>query len=185
MDESAYLSLNLLWALLFLTTIVLAWILNTVSAPGNWVMVILASVYWWLMPAESPYAIGGWVLTVLVALAIVGEILEFGTSALGTRYAGGSRRGAWLSILGSLVGSITGIFLGIPIPVIGSLLAALLFAGVGAMLGAYFGERWDGKSNQDAWRVGWASFCARLIGSLAKLLVGMVMIAIAVAAMVI
>ncbi len=185
MDQSAYLSINLLWALLFLTAIVSAWILNTVSAPGNWAMVALAALYWWLMPAESPYAIGGWILTVLVGLAIVGEIIEFGTSALGTRHAGGSRRGAWLSILGSVIGSITGVFVGIPVPVIGSLLAALLFAGCGAMLGAYLGERWDGKTNREAWRVGWASFCARLIGSLAKMLTGIVMIAIAVVAMLI
>ena len=71
----------------------------------------------------------------------------------------------------------------IPIPVVGSLVGALLFAGCGAMLGAYLGERWDGKQNRDAWRIGFTSFWARLVGSFVKLLVGLLMIVVGSVAM--
>ena len=122
-------------------------------------------------------------VVVLAVLAGIGELLELATSALGTRKAGGSRKGALLAVVGSFVGSIAGVILGFPIPVVGSLVGALLFAGCGAMLGAYLGERWDGKENREAWRVGITSFWARLVGSFAKLLVGLIMIAVVSVAM--
>ena len=188
MDESAYLNYwNLAYASILLATFFGCWVLNSLSAPGNWLMVLCAAVYSWLMPAASPYAFGWVVVASMAVFAGLGELLELATSAVGTRKAGGSRKGTILAVVGSFVGSITGVLLGvpIPIPVIGSLVGALLFAGCGSMLGAYLGERWDGKGNREAWRVGWASFWGRLIGSLAKLLTGLVMIAIAVVAMLI
>ena len=186
MDDSAYLNWwNLAYALILLVIFIGCWALNSLSAPGNWLMVLCAALYSWLMPSASPYAFGWWVVVVLTVLAGIGELLELATSALGTRRAGGSRKGAILAVVGSFVGSIVGVILGIPIPipVVGSLVGALLFAGCGAMLGAYLGERWDGKENREAWRVGFTSFWARLVGSLAKLLVGLIMIAVASVAM--
>jgi uncharacterized protein YqgC (DUF456 family) len=182
MDESAYLNWNLASALVLLSLCFGCWVLNSLSAPGNWLMVLCAGVYSWLMPPASPYAFGWLVVATMAVLAGIGEILELATSAIGTRKAGGSRKGTLLAVVGSFVGSITGVILAIP--VIGSLVGALFFAGCGSMLGAYLGERWDGKGEREAWRVGWASFWGRLIGSLAKLLTGLVMIAIAVLAMV-
>ena len=95
-------------------------------------------------------------------------------------------KGAILAVVGSFVGSITGVILGIPIPipVVGSLIGALLFAGCGAMLGAYLGERWDGKEKREAWRIGFTSFWARLVGSCSQVaIVGLIMIAVACVAM--
>ena len=185
MAESAYLSWNLAYALILLVIFIGCWALNSLSAPGNWLMVLCAALYSWLMPAVSPYAFGWWVVVVLAVLAGLGELLELVTSAVGTRKAGGSRKGAILAVVGSFVGSIAGVILGIPIPipVVGSLAGALLFAGCGAMLGAYLGERWDGKENREAWRVGFTSFWARLVGSCVKLLFGIIMIVVASVAM--
>jgi uncharacterized protein YqgC (DUF456 family) len=185
MAESAYLSWNLAFALILLTVFIGCWILNSLSAPGNWLMVLCAALYSWLMPAVSPYAFGWWVVAVLAVLAGIGELLELATSAVGTRKAGGSRKGASLAVVGSFVGSIVGVILGIPVPIplIGSLVGALLFAGGGAMIGAYLGERWDGKGNREAWRVGFNSFWARLVGSCIKLLCGLIMIVVAGVAM--
>ena len=187
MEDSAYLNWwNLAYALILLSIFIGCWSLNSISAPGNWLMVLCAALYSWLMPEASPYAFGWWVVAALAILAGIGELLEMTTSAVGTRKAGGSRKGAILAVVGSFAGSIAGLMLGIsiPIPVIGSLVGALLFAGCGAMLGAYLGERWDGKENREAWRVGISSFWARLAGSLIKLLFGLVMIAVASIAMV-
>ena len=185
MVESSYLSWNLAFALILLIVFIGCWILNSLSAPGNWLMVLCAALYSWWMPSVSPYAFGWWVVAVLAVLAGIGELLELVTSAVGTRKAGGSRKGAVLAVVGSFVGSIVGVILGIPvpIPVIGSLVGALLFAGGGAMFGAYLGERWDGKGNREAWRVGFTSFWARLVGSCIKLAFGLIMIAVASLAM--
>lgn len=180
---SDYLSFNLVWALLCLSGLIAAWVLNATGLPGNWIMLAIAAVYCWLMPADSPYAFGWLVVLAMALLAGVGEVLEFFTSALRAKSAGGSSKGMWCSVLGSIVGSIAGVCLGIPVPVIGSLVAALLFSSAGALLGAYLGEKWHGRESAEAWRVGVASFFGSLLGSIAKLLIGLVALLIASLAM--
>ena len=88
----------------------MAWTLNAAGAPGNWGMVIIALLYSWLMPSDSPYAFGLFIVFFVGILALIGEVLEFFTGAIGTKKAGGSSKGMWCSILGSIVGSIVGIF---------------------------------------------------------------------------
>ena len=172
-----------LWALLCLSGLIAAWVINATGLPGNWIMVAVAAVYCWLMPADSPYAFGWLVVLAMALLAGVGEVLEFFTSALRAKSAGGSSKGMWCSVLGSIVGSLVGVLIGIPVPVIGSLAAALLFSSAGALLGAYLGEKWHGREKQDAWRIGVASFLGSLLGSIAKLIIGLVALLIASLAM--
>jgi uncharacterized protein len=180
-----YLNFNLIWALLCLSSLIISLGLNAVGVPGNWVIVIIAWIYSWLMPSDSPYAFSLLVVIWVCFLAAVGEIFEFFTGVLGTKKAGGSKKGMWCSVIGSIVGSFGGIMVGIPVPIIGSLIAALLLSGVGAMVGAYFGERWDGKISQEAWRVGVASFVGRILGSGFKLLCGFLALVLITVAMVI
>ncbi len=172
MDQ--YLNINLFWALLCLLVLVVSLGLNASGAPGNWIMLIFASIYASLMPNESPYDFGLVVIGLVLVFVIIGEILEFFTGAISTKKAGGTKRGMWFSVIGSIMGSIVGIFVGIPIPIIGSLIAALLFSGVGALLGAYYGEKVEGKSSQDAWKVGLSSFIGRILGSLFKIICGVI-----------
>tara|TARA_B100000963_G_scaffold280517_1_gene248944 strand:- start:195 stop:749 length:555 start_codon:yes stop_codon:yes gene_type:complete len=169
-----YFNVNLIWALLCISTLVISLILNASGAPGNWLMLIVASFYAFLMPNESPYDFGLIVLGLVLVFAIIGEILEFFTGAISTKKAGGTKRGIWFSVIGSIMGSIVGIFVGIPIPIIGSLIAALLFSGVGALLGAYYGEKVEGKSSHDAWKVGISSFTGRILGSIFKIICGFI-----------
>ena len=178
-----YLNFNLVWALLCLSGLIAAWVLNATGLPGNWVMMGIAAVYCWLMPADSPYAFGWLVVLAIAVLAGIGELFEFLTSALTTKKAGGSRKGMWCSVLGSLLGSLVGVFVGIPVPLIGSLVAALLFSSAGALFGAYLGEIWHGRENRDAWRVGVAGFFGNLIGAIAKLFIGLIALLIASLAM--
>jgi len=179
-----YLNINLLWALLCLSGLVISLGLNATGAPGNWIMVLIGGIYYWLMPSDSPYAFGLLVLIFVLFLALMGEILEFLTGVIGTKKAGGSKKGMWCSVIGSFIGSLGGIFIGVPIPIIGSLIAALLLSGFGALLGACLGERWDGKSFDEAWRVGLASFVGRILGSGFKLFCGFVALIFIVGAMI-
>ena len=182
---SDYLNINLLWALLCLSVLIISLGLNAVGAPGNWVMLVSAGIYSWMMSSESPYHFGFVVLILVLALATIGEILEFLTGVIGAKKAGGSKKGMWCSVIGSIVGSFGGVVVGIPVPIIGSLIAALFLSGVGAMLGAYLGERWDGKKSDEAWRVGLASFVGRILGSVFKLLCGFLALVLMAVAMVI
>ena len=169
-----YLNFNIFWALLCILFLVISLGLNASGAPGNWIMLGVASVYSWLMPNESPYDFGIVVIIIVLIFAIIGEIFEFFMGAISTKKSGGTKRGMWFSVIGSIIGSIAGIFVGIPIPIIGSLIAALLFSGIGALLGAYYGERVEGKNSNEAWKVGVSSFIGGILGSLFKIICGFI-----------
>ncbi|MEN6451437.1 MAG: DUF456 domain-containing protein [Thermoguttaceae bacterium] len=172
----------ILITLLLVVVLMGAWLLTLLGLPGNWLMVIAAAVHACFVPADSSLAIGWKVVVALLGLAVFGEVVELLAAMAGTSKAGGSKRGAILAIIGSIAGGIIGVTVGLPIPVVGPVLAAVLFAGVGAMAGAMLGERWAGKDATSVWRVGRAAFVGRLTGTLGKLLVGGVMIAVVVLA---
>ena len=169
-----YININLFWALLFILVLVISLGLNASGAPGNWIMLGLAGFYSWLMPNESPYHFGIFIILIVLIFAIIGEVLEFFSGVISTKKAGGTKRGMWFSVIGSIIGSLAGIFVGIPIPIIGSLIAALLFSGAGALLGAYYGEKVEGKNSKEAWKVGVSSFTGRILGSLFKIICGFI-----------
>jgi uncharacterized protein YqgC (DUF456 family) len=173
--------MTFLWALLFVLTVLVFWSLNLLGLPGNWLIVAASVLYAWLTAEPVNEAMRWTVVAVVAGLAILGEAVEFFASATGVKRAGGSRRGAVLALAGSAVGAITGLFVGIPIPVVGSIVAALFFAGLGALLGAMLGEVWAGRSWEASWEVGQAAFWGRLLGTMAKTLIGGVMAGVAVA----
>ena len=177
------LKVSLLWAFLLVVILLVGWALTLLSLPGNWLIVAAVTAYVLVVPAESPVGVGWGVAVALVFLAAVGEVLEFLAGALGAAKAGGSRRGAVLALAGSLVGGIAGLFFGTPIPVVGPLLVAVLLAGAGAFIGAVLGERWKGRGFDDAWKVGKAAFWGRLLGTVAKAVIGAAMVGVTIAAL--
>jgi uncharacterized protein YqgC (DUF456 family) len=176
--------MTVLWALLLCLAVAAGWLLTVLAMPGNWLIVASAAVYACLVPADSRLAIGWNVVAVLAGLAILGEIVELVAGAMGVAKAGGSRRSAVLALIGSLVGAFVGVVVGVPIPLIGSLVAAVLFAGLGALGGAMLGESWKGRSLDQSLQVGKAAFWGRVFGTLAKTLIGTVMAATALVALV-
>ena len=98
-----YLNINLIWALLCLLLVVISLGLNAVGAPGNWVMLVIAGIYSWMMPSESPYAFGLIVIILVFLFAIIGEALEFLTGVMSAKRAGGSKKGMWCSVTGSII----------------------------------------------------------------------------------
>src|SRR4051794_38488712 len=112
--------MDILWALLLVVGSVICWSLTLFGLPGNWLIVAVAAIYAYLQRPDSlvtfSWSVVGW----LVVLATLGEVVEFVAAAMGVKKVGGSRRGAVLSLAGSIVGGIVGIFVGIPIPIVGS-----------------------------------------------------------------
>jgi uncharacterized protein YqgC (DUF456 family) len=171
------------YAVLLFVVVAIAWGATLLGIPGNWLIALATGVYVLLIPADSPFVIGWTAVAALVLLAAMGEVVEFVAGALGVAREGGSKRGAALALAGSIVGGIVGLFVGLPIPVLGPVLAALLFASLGALAGAVAGERWRGRTWTDSWSIGKAAFRGRLVGTLAKAAVGLVMIAVVAVAL--
>jgi uncharacterized protein YqgC (DUF456 family) len=151
------------------------------NLPGNWLIVGLTALFAWLVSGPSGLGIGWWGVGVLLALAIVGEIVEFAAGAAGAAKCGGSRRGMVLALAGSLVGSLVGVFLGSPVPIVGTLIGAVGGGALGAFVGAYLGEAWKGRGGDHRLAVSKAAFIGRLLGTAGKLIVGAMMVAIAAA----
>jgi uncharacterized protein len=157
----------------------IGWVLTLVSLPGNWLILAVAAVYAWLTPDHTRWDLSWQLVGALAALALVGELIEALASAAGVRKLGGSRRSAVLSIVCSIIGALIGTA-AIPIPIVGTILGAC----VGAMAGAMLGESWKGSDLDMTRRVGWAAFWGRLFGSLAKIMVACIMVAVVVAGIV-
>lgn len=167
-----------LWATLLVLAAVLAWVATCFSLPGNWTTAALCALFAWLLPVNDDRGISWWTVGVVVGLAALGELIEFGAGAAGAAKQGASRRSIVLSIVGTVVGSILGAVLGIPIPVIGSLIAALGGGALGAFVGAYLGETWKGRDAEQSLAVSKAALIGRLLGTLGKLSIGALIVMI-------
>jgi len=177
--------MEITWALLLVAVLVLGWLLNLISLPGNWINVGATVLYALLVPSSGRLGIGWFVIIMILGLAILGEVIEFTAGAAGAKKAGGSRRGAWLALAGGVAGALVGVFAGglIPIPIVGSMIGALLFAGLGSLGGAVLGETWVGRDADHSWRVGKAAFWGRLLGTLGKIVVGAVIVSVVLVAL--
>ena len=143
-------------------------LLVPLGLPGLWVMVVTILAYGWLTDFRS---LSVAVIAIVVALALVGEIIE---SWLGFRFAkryGGSSRSGW----GALVGGIVGAIMGVPIPVIGSVIGAFLGSFIGAALFEYSASRRLGVAT----RAGWGSVVGRAAAAAAKIGLGVIIAVIA------
>ncbi len=163
-------------AILLVVFCIVAWGLNLITLPGNWISVAAMALYAWLGPSEGRIAIGATTLAAAFLFALLGEIIEFAAGAMGAQKAGASRRSTLLAVVGSMAGALIGAFVGIPIPVVGPILAAILFGGVGATAGAIYGEWTDGRSWRESWSVGHAAFWGRTFGTLGKFAAGLAVV---------
>lgn len=167
-------SIVILSAVLLVAVSFVCWALNVIGLPGNWLVVTLAALYAYFMPDERRLDISLATVVGLVALAALGEVIEFLAGALGASKAGGSKRGAALALVGSLLGGIIGVF--VPIPVVGQILGPIVCASIGALVGAVLGEQWKGRDFDTSMNIGHAAFWGRLLGTLGKILVGCLML---------
>jgi len=117
----------------------------------------------WVLALIDHYQhVGTPTLVLLGVLAVLSALIDFVASSLGVQRVGASRQ----AVSGALAGSIIGAFFGIP---------GLLF---GPFIGAVAGELMARSRLDQAARVGIATWVGMLLGSLAKLALGLAMIAI-------
>ncbi len=116
----------LLAGTILLITSLIGIALTLITLPGTWFILGVALLIHWLW---LPY-FNLWVLGVCAGLALLGEIVDFASSAVGASKSGGGKSGAIGSILGGLIGAIAGSFV---VPVIGTIAGGVIGAGLGAL----------------------------------------------------
>ncbi len=98
-------------ALLLTLLAITAWMANILGLPGNWAIVLMAGGCAWWGPEDRFWTISFYMAGAILAVALIGEALEFAASAVGASRLGGSKRGVVLSIVGSICGAIVGLSL--------------------------------------------------------------------------
>lgn len=155
------------------------WGATLFTLPGNWGIVLATALFAAFVHDDAGHGIGWWTVGVIVGLAALAEVLEVAAGAAGAAKHGGSRRGMILAVIGAMLGSLAGAALGSPIPVVGLIIGALGGGSLGAFLGAWLGETWKGRTSDERLAISTAALTGRLLGTFAKLLIGIVLVVIA------
>lgn len=166
-------------ALIILLTGVVGVVLTLLTLPGVWLILIAALACQFAF--GEPYLFDVWTLAAAIALALLGEVFEFVSGAVGAKRAGGGRSGAVGSIVGALVGAVAGSLL-IPIPLLGTLIGAVVGAGAGALIAerGVAGREWS-----HAFRIGASAATSRFTALLVKsVIAAAITVMLAVAAVV-
>ncbi len=147
------------------------------TLPGTWLMVLMAML---LNLTMEPNPFSWWTIGVAIALAMLGELLELIAGGAGAKAMGASKRSIVASIVGGVVGAILGTFL---LPIVGTIIGSALGAGVGAIVFEFtIADRRDLKHLRG---IGTGAFTGRLLATVLKALVAMIMaIVLSVAAFV-
>lgn len=148
---------TLAYALLLLACL-LGILVTPVALPGTLIILVAAFAFAW----ATGFATLGWpILLALLLIAAAAEATEWITGAIGARRYGGSRRAAWLAILGGFVGGLLGTPFGFGLGAIPGALA-------GAFLGAFAAELSLVGDLERARRVGWGALVGRAWGMAVK-----------------
>jgi uncharacterized protein YqgC (DUF456 family) len=155
--------MNILLLILLIIALVAGLLLVPLGLPGLWVMVLAIIGYAVL---TGPQVISTTTIVVVLALALIGELIEaWAGYGLARRY-GSSRRAAW----GALVGGIVGAIVGVPVPLVGSVIGGFAGAFAGATLVQYL----EAREARAAIGAGWAAVMGRAVAAAAKIGLGVV-----------
>ena len=111
--------------------------------------------------------VGWFAVSAVAVLAILAWVMDYVAAVLGAKRAGASRQ----AIVGAAIGTVAGIFMG--------LVGVLFMPLVGAAIGEYMARR----NQQQAVRVGIATWLGLMAGMLAKFVLAFMMIGIFVVAL--
>lgn len=144
-------------------------LLHLFGLPANWLVMIFAVLWFFLVPGNT---LTWKVLVVMGTLAVAGEIMETLMTYIWGKKYGGSNMSTIAGVIGGLVGAIfcAPILFGI-----GALFGAL----AGAFLGALAVELLRGNGNANAVRAAWGTMLGRLGGTIVKTAIGCTLVVIA------
>ncbi|MFQ5462882.1 MAG: DUF456 domain-containing protein [Phycisphaerae bacterium] len=142
-------------------------LLTVVRMPGTWAIIAGAALHGWWTQWSS---IGWLTLGLLIAAAVVAEIIEFLASSVVAKGAGASRRAAVGGFLGAFFGMFMLSFL-VPIPLVGTVIGAI----AGCFLGALIGELSAQSKLEKVARVGAFSAVGLVIGMVTKMAISAAM----------
>lgn len=159
---------------LFLLVSIFGLISHVFGLPGNFIILGASILLAWY---GGFHDISVTVLIVLIALALVGELIEFVLGIYGAKKYKSSNK----AIVGSIVFGIAGAVLGLPF-FLG--IGAVIGAFIGAFVGAFIVDLFIQKNVDSAVKSGWGAFLGRVGGSISKAALGMAMIVITVVSVV-
>ena len=166
--ESLLALLGVGFAAVFITALGAAVLLNVVGLPANWLILVLAVLWYFAMPQEN--SMGLWYWIGMCALAVAGEVLETGVQLLKAKRRGSSSAGTFAGMIGGIIGAIVlaPLFFG---------LGALIGALGGAWLGCLLMELLKGRSRREAFDAAFGTLVGRFLGTVCKCGVGAAMVA--------
>lgn len=156
------------FAVLCIGLMIISLFLLVLGLPGNWVIFALALA--WSLFSGAGF---GWqFFAVFFGLAVFGELMEFAAGHYGGKRFGGTSKGS----LGGIIGALAlGIFCAPLFFGLGALLGAL----AGGFLGSFLFEKYHGMKSAKAAKAALGTMLGRFGGFLAKLGVGIALIALA------
>jgi hypothetical protein len=136
-------------------------LITLLTFPGTWLAAAVALGCW----VWRPDLFSWWSMGLVLALCVLAEVAEFFSAAAGSKSAGGTRAGAWGSIVGALVGLVAGSIVLAFLPIIGSIIGAVVGSGVGAMLAE---RRYAKRTWSDAAKSGGGAAVGRALSVVVK-----------------
>ena len=143
--------------------------LQIISLPGNWIAIILLLLWKLIGPVSSTNELNVSFFMILIAIAAVGELLEWIIQLKVGKKMGSTGKGNIGGIIGSIIGSILllPLFFGF-----GALIGALL----GAFIGCYAFELLSKRPHNEAVKAAWGAFIGRFLGMGLKLGLGIIIL---------
>jgi uncharacterized protein YqgC (DUF456 family) len=148
-----------LWWTITLLLMILGLVGTVVPLLPGTTIILAAAILHRVMLGEAQ-SVGWWTIGVLTALTVVSYALDFMSGALGAKWFGATRWGAFGGILGAIVGlffGIIGIF-------------------VGPLIGVLLGELLGGKGLLPAGKSTWGTLLGTTAGIVARLIIAVLMI---------
>jgi uncharacterized protein len=159
----------MVWLYYFLLLIVLLIGLGitVLGLPGLWVMLLAVIIYAWI---THWIYVAGTSLIAISILCVLAETVELFAGAAAAKKAGAGKRAMIFASIGAIVGGI--LFSFIPIPILAQIVGACVGAGAGALIA----ELSSGTTAGASFRIGVGAAKGRLIGTILKLIFGMVIL---------
>jgi uncharacterized protein YqgC (DUF456 family) len=151
----------------FIALMALVLLLNFFSLPANWMLIALAAAWKYMSAPANKMSLGFFAL--LIGLAVLGELLEFGLLALKAKKYGSSNSGLFAGLVGAVIGAI------MCAPFLFGL-GALLGALAGAWLGCCLMELVRGGGHEKAVQAATGALVGRFLGTVCKCGIGAVIL---------